>query len=72
MTTRPGDVSPFLLRFGERLQPQSHTHSRQDLLRQITQVEVDGAWVDAVDVHDVILDTGTRLTDVKRETTDDN
>jgi hypothetical protein len=72
MTNKQADVSPFLLRFGEKLDAQSHARSRQDPVRQITQVEVDGAWVDAVDVHDVVLGAATKITDVKRETTDDN
>jgi hypothetical protein len=62
---------PFLLRFGEKLGPQTDVRSRHDHVRQVNEVEVGGVWVDAVDTN-MVLEVGTKITDVNRETTDDN
>ena len=64
-------MKPFVLRFGDRLDvPPAHA-LRYDLHRQIGRAFVGGAWIDIVDAREAILPGNTRLTEVKRETTDD-
>jgi hypothetical protein len=47
------------------------TH-RYDARRSMGQVFAGGEWVDAIDVQQADMTGSTRLTDVKRETTDDD
>ncbi len=61
---------PFLLRFAERVPRGRLRPSRYNVERQISQVLVEGQWVDAPDAPDESVG-GTRVTDVRAETTDD-
>ena len=71
MNNRRERVLPLLLQHAEKLEHQTSPRTRQDPVRQVSQVDIDGVWVDAVDAK-VSLESGTRITDVKQETTDDN
>ena len=61
---------PFLVRRSEPMSQSTGRRLRYDRRRQISQVEVDGGWVDALDVPGDIS-ASTRLTRVQAETTDD-
>lgn len=64
-------VTPFLLRFAEPLPDTAFDRLRYDEYRQISQVEVNGVWVDTPNALDGVQST-TRMTKVQAETTDDN
>lgn len=71
MNNRREVILPFLLRHGEKLKPQVVPRTRQDHVRQVSQVEIEGVWIDAVEAK-VSMEAGTTVTDVKQETTDDH
>lgn len=65
------EMVPFLVRRSEPMSQQpTRRRLRYDPLRQITQVEVEGRWVDSPDLSND-AGAGTRLTRVRAETTDD-
>lgn len=64
------EMVPFLVRRSEPMSQPARQRLRYDLLRQITQVEVEGRWVDSPDLSND-AGAGTRLTRVRAETTDD-
>lgn len=68
MTTR---TRPFAVRLGQRMPRESGPEIRYDAARELTQVCVDGEWVDAIDAR---IEVGhvTRKTGVDQETTDDD
>lgn len=73
MTSNPEDSMgylPFLFHFAEPLGEMPHQRLRYDSRRQISQVFVDGCWIDTPDAH-VGESEGTRFTRVRAETTDD-
>ncbi|HLO96318.1 MAG TPA: hypothetical protein VK195_18570 [Burkholderiaceae bacterium] len=61
--------TPFLLRFSEVMPPQPGVRMRYDPVRQVSDVEVDGQWVEATSQN--VLNIGTMVTRVQSETTDD-
>jgi hypothetical protein len=65
-----GPAVPFLFRFAERLPHAEEQPFRYDTTRQISQVLMDGVWVDATKAS-VDLCAGTRITATQQETTDD-
>lgn len=69
MTTN-ATVKPFLTRFSEPLGNSRETALRYDEGRQISQVLVDGAWIDAAQARIPAVQE-TRMTKVHQETTDD-
>lgn len=60
---------PLLLQFGQRIVTPPSLEARHDPARQLMQVRVGEAWVDAIDAPTVAR--GTR-TDVKHESTDED
>ncbi len=62
---------PFLVRRSDPMGDLIRHRIRYDPVRQITEVEVDGRWVDAPD-HPGDLEAGTRVTNINVETTDDS
>lgn len=61
---------PLLLRFGERLPAHTSTQLvRYNANRQVSEVLVNGSWIDVADTNHELA--GTRLTEIGRETTDD-
>ncbi|MGD1102899.1 MAG: hypothetical protein ABSA59_12615 [Terriglobia bacterium] len=61
---------PFLFRFAQPM-PEVPLHPlRYDNVRQISQMLIDGRWIDSHDVS-VELIKATRFTRVERETSDD-
>lgn len=73
MTDRPvpGALSPFIVRFAQALPCTPQCALRYDRQRQLSQILVDGMWVD---VPDAPVDAwrSTMLTKVRAETTDDS
>lgn len=63
-------MTPFLARFAEPLKQIPLCAVRYDAERQVTQVRVEGAWVDAPDAPAQAF-RNTRSTKVLAETTDD-
>lgn len=63
-------VVPFLVRRSEPMSDPVRCRVRYNEVRQITEVELDGRWVDAAD-HPADLEAGTRVTNIRVETTDD-
>ena len=61
---------PFLLLFAEPIPDVAPNVMRYDSARQQSEMLVDGQWVDTVDMS--VPDSGTRVTKVSSETTDDN
>ena len=71
MTNSPTrTMRPFLARFAQPLPAAPASRLRYDRDRQISQVFVDGFWIDALDVPVSQL-PATRCTKVAQETTDD-
>ena len=71
MMSKPrNQQSPLLLRFSERL-PECVTllDIRYDISRQISEVFTGGSWIEVADTTRELA--ATRLTEVGRETTDD-
>lgn len=68
MTTKDHQ-RPFLLRFSEPLPAQPGVRMRYDPVRQVSEVEVDGLWIDSTAGKGDV--GGTRVTRMNRETTDD-
>jgi hypothetical protein len=63
------EMVPFLLRFARPV-PSNPRHAfRYDAARQLSQVLVDGVWVDSPDAGDLL--SGTVVTEVRTETTDE-
>jgi len=63
-------MRPFLFRFAELL-PEQATHAvRYDSCRQISQVLIEGEWIDGPDAPSESM-PATRVTATQRETTDD-
>ena len=63
--------APFIVRFAEHLGEAPLHAFRYDPERQISQVLVEGRWLDSYEAHLKTLPPGTRLTRVGGETTDD-
>jgi hypothetical protein len=61
---------PFVFRFAETIPDQTPNPLRYDLQRQISQTLIAGEWVDTCEGPSELL-AGTRITAVRRETTDD-
>jgi hypothetical protein len=61
---------PFLFRFAEPIPEAPLLPVRYDGRRQLSQVLVDGRWVDSPDVSVEVM-RATRFTRVARETSDD-
>lgn len=61
---------PFVYHFAQRLPEMPHHRLRYDTARQVSQVLVDGRWVDSPNAS-VALTSSTRFTRVPGETTDD-
>lgn len=61
--------SPFIARFATALDAQMVEILRYDVDRQVSQVLIEGVWVDAVNAPACM--GGTRMTKVTHETTDD-
>jgi hypothetical protein len=61
---------PFLYRFAHRMPEVPLRPLRYDAARQISQMLIGGRWIDTPDAS-LQLIGATRLTEVKRETTDD-
>ena len=64
------EMVPFLVRRSEFMDQPALRRLRYDPLRQITQVEVEERWIDAPDARGD-TGSGTHLTRVRAETTDD-
>ena len=65
--------SPFILLFAEPIPSSPEVPFRYDVSRQIGEVLIAGAWVDAVDTKGSIhASDKTLITEVKKETTDDD
>lgn len=62
---------PLLLRFAEPLPETVCERLRYDEERQISQIEVNGIWIDTPGAASEVQST-TRVTRVQAETTDDN
>jgi hypothetical protein len=62
---------PILMRFAEAIPGGPRVPFRYDLVRQISQVNCNGEWVDAVD-STLTLEASTKKTGVGQETTDDD
>lgn len=63
-------ANPFLLRFAKPIPELSYPSLRYDPVRQISQVFVDGHWIDAVDA-DVEAVRESTFTRVRPETHDE-
>ena len=63
-------MTPFLVRFAQRLPDVPQHPLRYDSARQVSQILVNGAWVDAADAAEQEL-CSTRVTKMAPETTDD-
>lgn len=61
---------PFICLFAQKLPELPNQWLRYDAGRQISQVFVDGAWVDTCDAPGAIS-ASSRVTKLDRETTDD-
>ena len=61
---------PFVFQFAQIMDETDHQKMRYDAVRQISQILVAGNWVDGPDAQ-IESAAGTRLTDIDRETTDD-
>jgi len=61
--------SPFIARFAIALDPQAIEILRYDATRQVSQVLIGDAWVDALEAP--AGSSSTKLTKVAQETTDD-
>ena len=61
---------PFMFRFAQPLPPVPRHVLRYDRTRQMSQVLVDGRWIDSPDASDEPT-ASTRITRVSGETTDD-
>jgi hypothetical protein len=65
---------PFLARYADPLHtPDTDRNSvvRYDEVRQLSEVLSDGEWSDRIDQEGDADADGTRITEVKKETTDD-
>jgi hypothetical protein len=63
-------AKPFLFRYAELLSGSCGVSHRYDELRQVSQVRIGDAWIDAADSR-VAVGQQTRMTKVAQETTDD-
>lgn len=63
-------MTPFLLRFSDPIPPQPAIGLRYDAVLQLSLIESDGRWVEAV--TQTVSMQHTRETRVRSETTDDN
>jgi hypothetical protein len=71
MITNGSDKNlPFLAQFAENLPQVTCSRLRYDCTRQISQVFVNGEWLDTPDARGEFM-VGTRKTAVESETTDD-
>jgi hypothetical protein len=61
---------PFLMRFSEPIRRTEIPPARYDTARSVSQVLVDGNWVDAPEAFGT-GDCPTRITEIENETTDD-
>lgn len=64
------DLRPFLFRFAQPIPDQVRTPMRYDSQRQVSQVLIEGKWVDGPDAIPASAGA-TTFTRVHRETTDD-
>jgi hypothetical protein len=73
MTNEPEAYSPLLLLFGECMEkPLTRNHFRYNIERNLSEIYVDGKWMDAVDTRTARDMAATRITKVHHETTDDD
>jgi hypothetical protein len=63
---------PFLLHYGQPINPTTMHEHRYDLDRQIIQIKIAGIWQDAEEEAKSESVAQTLITCVARETTDDN
>jgi len=70
ISNRSDENLPFLAKFAEDLPQTTCSQLRYDRARQISQVFVDGEWLDTPDARGEFTG-GTRKTAVVSETTDD-
>lgn len=70
ITNRSNEKLPFLTHFAEDLPQETGSQLRYDCARQISQVFVNGEWLDTPDARGEFMG-GTRKTAVIQETTDD-
>lgn len=63
-------MRPFLFRFAEPIPDQTTNPLRYDSHRQISQVLIEGKWIDGPDAPGESI-PATRITATRRETTDD-
>jgi hypothetical protein len=68
--THEVSMGPFIALFATRIEPGHAEKIRYDQQRQLSEVFVDGKWVDAA-ASVAPLTVGTRVTKVSQETTDD-
>ncbi len=61
---------PFVFRFAQQMVETPHQALRYDAARQVSQILVDGHWVDSRHESGGQM-ASTRITAVRRETTDD-
>jgi hypothetical protein len=65
-------ASPFILLFAEPIPSRPEVAFRYDVLRQVGEILRSGEWVDAADAKGSIQGSDkTLITEVKKETTDD-
>lgn len=69
MTEQTGD-RPFIARFATSIEGNDPQCLRYDANRQISQLLVEGVWLDAADIGPTAC-RSTRITRVQNETTDD-
>lgn len=73
MTNDSSRGRPFLLRYAEVVPTQHGLPFRYNALRQVGEVCIGEDWVNAVDAPDsAIRYDATKVTEVRRETTDDS
>lgn len=61
---------PFIFGFGRKLPDVPHHPLRYDAERQISQVLIEGRWVDTPDASGHLM-ASSRITKIGQETTDD-
>lgn len=63
---------PLLLKYSEKIEPIDDSGIfRYNVMKQVSETLINNEWVDAVDVDFIAEISATRVTLVRRETTDD-
>lgn len=65
------DIRPFITTFATPLEHAKPQALRYDLCRQLSEIRVGQAWVDAANAF-ISTEGGTRFTKVAQETSDDD